>query len=813
MNERPRFCFHCGEPVPSTCKLCVEAEGQEQPVCCSGCEAVARLILQSGQSRYYQFRTENALKPTDEDAGLEKAWQRFDERRSLWGSPLKDGRYELLLQVEGIRCAACAWLIRSQLESRQGIDQVQVDVATGFVRINWQPAKLRLSRIAAILAGVGYRPHLPLAGAEAMGRQEERRSALKRLGVAGLGMMQVMMYAAALYAGETMGISEGSERFLQWISLIVTTPVLIYSGRVFYTSAWRSLRNRRVGMDVPVALAISIAFIMSCINFLTGSGHVYFDSVVMFIFFLSLGRYAELVIRHRNLQTGLALARLLPEWAELIKNGETEQVPAIDLRIHDQVRVRAGQTFPADGQVLSGYTEVNEALLTGESRPIVKRCGDDVIAGSINLSQVVEVEVTKDPDESTVSVMGRMLLKSQTHKSRYARLSERYAGWFVAVVLTVSGLTALWWLTHDVTMLFPATLAVLVISCPCALSLATPAAIASASRALLEHGVLLTRGAALETLGGIDMVVFDKTGTLTTGLPLIMDTTINPARESYDEVAVLHIAALLEIDSSHPVSRAFADVQVSRDDVSDVVNHENGVEGRVDGFEYKLGNAAFTNVNVTDLPNAGGKLWLADQSGWIARFDLDDGLREGAAHTMAALKARGLDLMILSGDHPHLVASVAERVRIEKWHAEQNPKMKMELLEFLQARGRRVLMVGDGINDAPVLSAATVSMTVSGASELANSTADFILTSNSLALVEDVFASAAQTRKVILQNLLWALGYNLLAVPFAAAGLIVPWMAALGMSLSSLLVVLNSGRLARQKTTHQAIASTGAPTQ
>ena len=560
MDVQPRFCFHCGEPVPTTCKLSVETEGQAQPVCCSGCEAVANLILQSGQSRYYQFRTENAIKPADEDSGLEQAWERFDERRSLWGCALKDGRYELLLQVEGIRCAACAWLIRSQLEARQGIDQVQVDVATGFVRINWQPSKLRLSKIAAFLVGVGYRPHLPLAGAEAMGRQEERRSALKRLGVAGLGMMQVMMYAAALYAGEAMGISEGSERFLQWVSLIVTTPVLVYSGRVFYTSAWHSLRNRRVGMDVPVALAISIAFIMSCINFLTGSGHVYFDSVVMFIFFLSLGRYAELVIRHRNLQTGLALARLLPEWAELIDGDEAEQVPATDLRIRDQVRVRAGQTFPADGQIISGYSEVNEALLTGESRPIVKRCGDDVIAGSINLSQVVVVEVTKDPDESTVSMMGRMLLKSQTHKSRYARLSERYAGWFVAVVLAVAGITALWWLSHDPTMLFPATLAVLVISCPCALSLATPAAIASASRALLERGVLLTRGAALENLGAIDTVVFDKTGTLTTGLPLIMDTTINPNREGYDEVAVLRIAALLEIDSAHPVSRAFADV-------------------------------------------------------------------------------------------------------------------------------------------------------------------------------------------------------------------------------------------------------------
>jgi len=816
MEVHPRLCFHCGEPVPSTCKLTIEAEGQSQPVCCSGCEAVANLILQSGQSRYYQFRTENAIKPADEDAGLEQAWERFDERRSLWGSPLKDGRYELLLQVEGIRCAACAWLIRSQLEARQGIDQVQVDVATGFVRINWQPSRLHLSKIAAILAGVGYHPHLPLAGAESMGRQEERRSALKRLGVAGLGMMQVMMYAAALYAGEAMGISEGSERFLQWVSLIVTTPVLVYSGRVFYTSAWRSLSNRRVGMDVPVALAISIAFIMSCINFLTGSGHVYFDSVVMFIFFLSLGRYAELVIRHRNLQTGLALARLLPEWAELIKGDETEQVPATDLRIRDQVRVRAGQTFPADGNIISGYTDVNEALLTGESRSIVKRSGDEVIAGSINLSQVVVVEVTKDPDESTVSMMGRMLMKSQTHKSRYARLSERYAGWFVAVVLTVAGITALWWLTHDTSMLFPATLAVLVISCPCALSLATPAAIASSSRALLEHGVLLTRGAALESLGSIDTVVFDKTGTLTTGLPLIMDTSINPAREEYDEVSVLRIAALLELDSSHPVSRAFADVQVKREEVSGVINHDNGVEGRVAGFDYKLGNAAFTNVNVADLPNAGGKLWLSDQQGWIARFDLDDGLREGAASTMDALKARGLELIILSGDHPHLVASVAKRIGIENWHAEQNPKMKMEYLESLQASGKQVLMVGDGINDAPVLSAAAVSMTVSGASELANSTADFILTSNSLALVEGVFASAARTRKVILQNLLWALGYNLLAVPFAAAGLIVPWMAALGMSLSSLLVVLNSGRLARQKATPQVsapIAATGVPIQ
>ncbi len=803
MTENTRFCFHCGEPVPSNCNLTVEAEGQPQPVCCSGCEAVATLILRSSQSRYYQFRTENAIKPAVEDAGIEASWKRFDERHSLWGSQLKNARYELLLQVEGIRCAACAWLIRSQLEARQGIDQVQVDVTTGFVRINWQPEKLRLSKIAAILSAIGYRPHLPLEGAEAMGRQQERRSALKRLGVAGLGMMQVMMYAVALYAGDSMGISEGSERFLQWVSLMVTTPVLFYSGKVFYTSAWRSLSNRRVGMDVPVALAISIAFIMSCINFLSGNGHVYFDSVVMFIFFLSLGRYAELVIRHRNLQTGLALARLLPEWAELIRDEETQQVPATDLRRTDQVRVRAGQTFPADGMIIKGGTEANEALLTGESRPVAKRVGDKVIAGSINQSQTVEVEVSKDPGDSTVSVMGRMLLKSQTHRSHYARLSERYAGWFVAVVLTVAGLTAAWWLLTDLSMLFPATLAVLVISCPCALSLATPAAIASSSRALLEQGVLLTRGAALEVLSGVGTIVFDKTGTLTTGSPSIVNTVINPEREGFNEETVSRIAALLELDSSHPVAKAFSGVQVRRDAINDVRNYENGVEGRVDNVSYRLGNATFTDVNVIDLVTTLGRVWLTDESGWIARFDLDDGLRDAAAETIAALQASGLELIILSGDHHQAVASVAQRTGIRTWYAEQNPQMKMEYLESLQAQGKTVLMVGDGINDAPVLSVADVSMTVSGASELANSTADFILTGLSLLNVKNVLETGRKTQAVIRQNLLWALAYNLLAVPFAAAGMIVPWMAALGMSLSSLLVVLNSGRLAK-RTTNQA---------
>jgi Cu2+-exporting ATPase len=362
------------------------------------------------------------------------------------------------------------------------------------------------------------------------------------------------------------------------------------------------------------------------------------------------------------------------------------------------------------------------------------------------------------------------------------------------VVLAVAALTASWWLVHDINMLFPATLAVLVISCPCALSLATPAAIASSSRALLEQGVLLTRSAAIEALSGVDTIVFDKTGTLTSGLPSISATVINDERTEFDEESVLQIAALLELDSSHPVASAFDHVEVRR---------------RADGLKYRLGNAQFTRVNVVDMPGNLARLWLADDVGWIARFDLDDGLRGAAAQTIASLKDRGLDLIILSGDQQRPVASVAEHIGIDNWRAGQSPKMKMEFLELLQAEGKTVLMIGDGINDAPVLSVADISMTVSGASELANSTADFILTGSSLSLVETVFKTALQTKKVIRQNLIWALTYNLMAVPFAAAGLIVPWMAALGMSLSSLLVVLNSGRLATRRVAMQVAEYSG----
>ncbi len=475
----------------------------------------------------------------------------------MWGAELAEGRRDLLLQTEGIRCAACAWLIRSHMENTPGVHSVQVDTATGYTRIIWSPSANRLSQLAASLMELGYKPHLPLASAEEQGRQEERRNSMKRLGVAGLGMMQVMMYAVGLYAGDAYGIEVAQRSFLEWVSLMVTLPVLLYSGRIFFEGAWRSIRAGRPGMDVPVALAITLAFIASCHNFFVSSGEVWFDSVVMFIFFLSLGRHIEMMLRHRNLQAGTALARLLPEWAERITATGRETVPSSDLVDGDRVLVRVGESFPADGRLVDGATDVDEALLTGESRAIVRRPDDPVIAGTINLSQPVEIEVTASGDETTISALGRLLLLAQSRRPASQVIPAWLVPVFIIAVLLIAGLTWMGWQWVDPERAFSAMLSVLVASCPCALSLALPVVYAAASHRLLDDGILLTRGEALEVLTRIDTVVFDKTGTLTRGTPEITSVVLNPERARFDEHTVIRIAAALESSSAHPIARAF----------------------------------------------------------------------------------------------------------------------------------------------------------------------------------------------------------------------------------------------------------------
>jgi Cu2+-exporting ATPase len=618
-------------------------------------------------------------------------------------------------------------------------------------------------------------------------------------------MMQVMMYAVGLYAGDAFGIAVAERSFLTWVSLLVTLPVLLYSGRIFFEGAWRSLKARRPGMDVPVALAIGLAFLASCYNFFRGQGEVWFDSVVMFIFFLSLGRHMEMMLRHRNLQAGAALARLLPEWAVRMLGDRRETVPANDLRTGDRVLVRAGESFPADGQICMGATEVDESLLTGESRARTRASGDNVIAGTINLSQPVEVEVTASGEDTAVSSMGRLLLRAQATRPATHSLPGWLVPVFIMVVLGIAVTTWLGWQGVNPELAFPAMLAVLVASCPCALSLALPVVHAAASRRLLDEGILLTRGDALHALNEVDTAVFDKTGTLTLGAPQIEAVEVNAERPEFDRASALHIAAAMEGVSAHPIARAFHAAERAlgeraeppRLDGPVVVRPGLGLEARMGGAQWRIGTAEFTSAPMPDRRD--DAIWLADPHTWVARFELRDSLRPGAKGAIGALREAGADVRILSGDGRAAVEAVASRLEIDEFEARQTPAMKLDALVALRESGKITLMVGDGVNDAPVLAAADVSMTVKGGTELANSTADLILTGESLSLVKVAFAIAGRARQLIRQNLSWAVLYNASVLPLAVSGALKPWMAALGMSLSSLLVVANASRLVRER--------------
>ncbi len=530
---------------------------------------------------------------------------------------------------------------------------------------------------------------------------------------------------------------------------------------------------------------------------------MWFDSVVMFIFFLSLGRHIEMMLRHRNLQAGTALARLLPEWAERITEAGRETMPASDLVDGDRVLVRVGESFPADGVLKDGSTDVDEALLTGESRAVNRRVGDTVIAGTINLSQPVEIEVTASGQETTISSLGRLLLLAQSKRPASSAIPSWLVPVFIIAVLLIAGGTWLGWQFVDPGRAFSAMLSVLVASCPCALSLALPVVYAAASRRLLDDGILLTRGEALQALTHINTVVFDKTGTLTRGIPEITRVEMNDGTHFFNEKQVLQIAAALESASAHPIARAF---QLAGDEaqtgtplkVENISVHSAlGLKGVIDGQQWKIGNAGFV------LPGSEAAsddhIWLADDNGWVARFELQDSLREDAASCVEQLVDDDLKITMLSGDSPDAVDLIADRLNITERHARQTPEMKLEKLEAMRTSGSHVLMVGDGVNDAPVLAAADVSMTVKGGAELANSAADMILTSDSLRLVNRAIETAIRTQQLVRQNLTWAVLYNASVMPLAISGMLKPWMAALGMSLSSLLVVANASRLVRRE--------------
>ena len=783
-RAQPLPCFHCGEPVPPSAASAV-VDGQRRSFCCDGCAAAAAWIRDAGLGDYYRLRAADGTRAAVDGDYL--AWDRDDVQH---GHAIDTPRgREITVVVDGMRCAACAWLIDHALQREPGVQDVGSNAVTGRVRIAWDPARTTLSRPLARLAALGYRPHLARGEAVESERRRERNRLIARLGVAALATMQTMMFAEALYLDTAREMAPATRDFFRWIAFLVSTPVVFWSGWPFLAGMARELRARHPGMDTLVATSVLLAWGASLVETLREGAHVWYDAAVMFVFFLLAARFLEQMARRQAGARLDTLARAQPALAWREGHDGREQVPVSALRVGDVLRIGAGETVAADGDLLEAGATVDESLLTGESEPVAKKPGATLYAGSVCREAGVRLRVSRVGSDTRLSQLARTVERAQARRPRLARLADTVAMRFVLFLFVAAVVVFFAWWRVQPERAFEVALAVLVVSCPCALSLAVPAALASAHAALARIGVLVVGEDALQALAEVDTVVFDKTGTLTVGRPRLRTVEVV---DGGDPQPWLDIAAALESGAGHPLAAAFDGAGVAP---ADGVRADpgRGVRGRVDGRDWFLGRSDYAAAGLAD----DGALWLGDGQRAVARFVVADALRGDAPDAIAALRAQGLHPALLSGDGDAAVRAVAGMVGIDDVAARCSPEDKLADLRRRQADGHRVLMVGDGINDAPVLAGADVAMAMAEGAPLAHRAAGLVLAGASLSRVPQAVAIARRARRVVRQNLAWALGYNLLALPVAAAGLVTPGLAALGMAASSLLVTGNALRLAR----------------
>lgn len=786
-------CRHCGEPLDAA--AVTDAQGAPS-WCCHGCASAANFIESSGLGDYYRLRQSEAVRPQqgDEDFSL---WDRAD-LLAEHSRQTPEGR-EITVLTDAMRCAACAWLIDRALRRREGVSEVIANAVTGRIRIVWDQARAPLSGLLQDLSRLGYRPQLAPGQAREQARKRERRTAMIRLGVAGLGAMQAMMYAEALYLDTSNQMSIPTRDFMRQIAFLVSTPVVFYAGWPFIEGMIREVRQRRFGMDTLVATSVLLAYGASLVETLRGGAQVWFDAAVMFVLFLLVARQIEAAARRRAVEHVETLSQARPMFARRETGTDAQAVPVAALQAGDVVRIAPGEAAPADGIALESCA-FDEALLSGEATPQRKQVGDAVLAGSLAMGANARIKVERVGQDTRLSHLVRLIERAQEDRPAAAKLADAVAARFVAILFGAAALTAVWWWHHEPARAFEIALAVLVVACPCALSLALPTALASAHAALAKLGVLALKPDALTTLAKADAAVFDKTGTLTRGMPVLHDVEVFDG--CTNEMALAR-AAWLERDSRHPLAEAFRSSasQWPAAQVAQVPGE--GVEALNDGVPWRLGRAGFAVANERD----DGALWLSENGIAKARFMLADPLREDAGEAIAAIGTLGLSCELLSGDGETAVREVAQALHIEHATARCKPEDKLARIRTLQAQGHVVLMLGDGVNDAPTLAGANVSIAMQAGAALAHGAADFVLMGGALARVPQAIALARRTRRIVRQNLGWALGYNLLAIPFAAMGWVQPWLAALGMAASSLAVTLNALRLLRSPSSSREAAT------
>ncbi|MBP7370519.1 MAG: cadmium-translocating P-type ATPase [Arenimonas sp.] len=777
-------CFHCSELLNSN-KVSVFVKGHEQFFCCQGCAHAAQWIEQEGLDDYYQLRSQQANK-IDEDNLDYSAWDRDEIQNTYCHTQGNDK--QIILLTDGMHCAACAWLIQKALQKNPAVKSVNANAMTGRINLLWDPNNVQLSSVCQQLARLGYKPYLSHNEAYEQQKQRERNRLLLKLGLAALVTTQTMMFSEALFLDTKGEMSIATRDFFRWMTFLLCSPVVFYSGSEFIRGMLREIKHRQLGMDTLAASSILLAYFASLYQTLVGGAHIWFDAAAMFVFFLLSARILERFARNKARAQVDLLARAQPQFAWRMHGDTREQCAISQLNVGDQLFLCAGETVPADGILLSDSIDVDESLLTGEAEMQCKHRGDTLFAGSILGSMTGKLLVSHTGSKTQLSQILRLVESAHKNQASEQTWAEHLAGRFVVVMFMITIIAfAVWW-QIDSTKAFSVALAVLVAACPCALSLAVPAAVSSAYDALARRGVIVLKPDALANILTVNQVVFDKTGTLTTGNPSLVE--VNTFHQCSTAEA-MQIAYSLELGSKHPLAQAFQNQALpclAFDSMSNIPGH--GIIGILNQDQYKLGKAEYAAPEQQDQG-----IWLSKNGLLLAQFILTDPIKPGAENLLRFLNDNQLSCHLLSGDHHEKVQQIAQHLQIHNVQSRATPEQKLHYLQALQAKGHRVLMVGDGINDAPVLAQADVSMAMGSGAYLAQSHADILLMNSKPEQIATVFSIAKRMRYLMRQNLQWAIAYNMIAVTIALSGIIHPGYASLGMAGSSLLVTLNALRI------------------
>ncbi|WP_371185325.1 heavy metal translocating P-type ATPase [Thalassotalea maritima] len=799
MTAVAKDCFHCGELIPPGINLSVAIEGQLRDMCCAGCQAVAETIVANSLEDYYRFRSEKGNKAEALVPDALKANQFIDDANLQNEFTFDvDDHKETILSIDGMSCAACAWLIEKRLGDKDGIAKVQVNATTQRATIAWDNEKLRLSDIITDIARIGYQALPFKANQVEQNNIKHSKQFIRRLGVSGILTMQVMMIAVGLYFGAFSDLAEHNLTYLRGTSFVLTLPIVTYGAWPFYTGAISALRARRLSMDVPVSIAIILAFCASAWATFFQTGEVYFESLAMFTFLLLIGKFLEFRARARAAEVSANLLKLMPLSAILLNDEQESVVSAKTLQAGDRVLVKPGETIPGDGTIYHGKSSIDESMLTGEHEPVSKAIGEQVFAGTVNGDGNLQIEINKSNSDSFLTNLIRLSEHAQAHKPAIAQLSDTIAQYFVAIILLTAIGTSIYWYQHEPSEAFWITLSVLVATCPCALSLATPTALTCGTIRLNRDGIMIKSGHVLESMPKIDTIAFDKTGTLTNGEFSLTDVKL--LAPDLDKQHLLTLIAAMESHSEHPIAKAFSqyrDFSVQVDDVEIVPGC--GIKARYHDAELSVGKVSWINESAAvsdDIANA--QCLFTCNGQLLAALYLDDVIRDDGKTVLQAIKAKHIYTLMISGDNAGGVNKFKHHITLDEYHHTCTANNKLAIIEQQQASGRTVAVVGDGVNDSPVFAKAHVAIAMGSGTQIAKSGADVILLNNKLSSLLQLFNVSSQTGRIIKQNFAWAFAYNAIVLPLAVSGFITPYMAVLGMSASSIIVVTNSLRLLRK---------------